>query len=713
MFHSIEASARTLEPWRHEYRVVLPKAGLRWHLGNSRPERQQDGSILWHGLTTDITARKQLEEVQLFLMHRGAEGAAGSFFEVLAEYLAKTLGMDYVCIDRLEGEGHLARTVAIWNDGRFDPNVTYALKDTPCGDVLGKHICLFKAGVRQLFPRDAALQDLAAESYVGTTLWSSEGLPIGLIAVISRRPLPDAAQAEAILQLVAIKAAGEMERQEAESELQESEAKYRDMVETSHDLIWKCDAEGRFSYLNPAWERTHGYRLDEMLGHAFSEFQDPEVFARDSREFARHLAGGGVVGYETTHRARDGHEINLVFNARPLTDAAGTIIGAQGTAFDVTESRKAERERLELTAQLNQSQKLESLGSLAGGVAHDINNVLAAILTLASGHRERLESSDPLAQSLDTITNACVRGRDVVKSLLFFARKELVAMGPVHLNAIAREMVQLLSYTTLKRIRIHTRLEEGLPAIDGDAGALGHALMNLCVNARDAMPDGGEMTISTCLLPTGELQLMVRDTGHGMSQETRTKAIEPFFTTKPMGKGTGLGLAMVFGTMKAHKGTLELRSVPGQGTDAILTFPAVGRSTPDGVAVPGPAAPALTPRALRLLVVDDDELILLSVAPMLKLLGHEVHTAQSGLEAVARFEAGLEVDLVILDMNMPELNGSQTLIRLLALRPGQKVVMASGYSDQDIAPLLETYPNVTSIQKPFSLDEIRWKLQDS
>jgi CheY-like chemotaxis protein len=194
-----------------------------------------------------------------------------------------------------------------------------------------------------------------------------------------------------------------------------------------------------------------------------------------------------------------------------------------------------------------------------------------------------------------------------------------------------------------------------------------------------------------------------------MDPEVARRAIEPFYTTKPQGKGTGLGLAMVYGTVKAHQGTLEIKSAPGQGTEIILAFPPLPAAAAlEASGLPGPKSVPTGP--LRILLVDDDELIRQSIGPMLEALGHTVATAPGGQEAVDRFQAGLEVDLVILDMNMPGLNGAQTLPRLLELRPGQAVLMATGYSDDTITPLLEGRPNVFSVRKPFSMEEIRNKL---
>jgi signal transduction histidine kinase len=374
---------------------------------------------------------------------------------------------------------------------------------------------------------------------------------------------------------------------------------------------------------------------------------------------------------------------------------------------ELVSQRTEERRRLEV--QLFQSQRLESLGNLAGGVAHDINNVLAAILSLASINREGLQGGF-LAQSLDTIATACLRGREVVKSLLYFARKDMVSFGPLDLNALAEEIVHLLDATTLKRVRITTELQESLGRLEGDEAALSHALMNLCVNALDAMPGGGTLLIRTRRLEDGGIELRVRDSGEGMPPEVLKQAIDPFFTTKPVGKGTGLGLAMVYGTMKAHGGTLEIASEVGEGTEVTLRFPPPAQAAPAQPDRPAALVPSPVPARRRILLVDDDELIRMSIPPMLEVLGHQVATAEGGQEALDQLGAGLEVDLVILDMRMPGMSGAETLPGLLALRPGMKVILATGHSDQDLQPLMAGRPNITCIRKPFTLEEIRERL---
>jgi len=324
-----------------------------------------------------------------------------------------------------------------------------------------------------------------------------------------------------------------------------------------------------------------------------------------------------------------------------------------------------------------------------------------------------MDCADPVAKSMDVTISACMRGRGVLKSLLCFARRELEEAKAVDLNGLVRELVELLAYTTLQRVQFETELQEPLAPIHGDPGALSNALMNLCVNAADAMPKGGTITLKTRVLAGDQVEVSVRDTGEGMTPEVKEKALEPFFTTKPLGKGTGLGLSMVFGTVQAHGGLMVIESAPGAGTEVRLRFPATEAPPEDRVPAasrePDPAVPSET---LRILLVDDDELIRESVGHMLEKLGHRVELAGNGLQALEMIEGGLEIDRVVLDMNMPGMDGSEALPRILALRPGVPVLIATGYSDHDIAPLLKQHPLVSSLRKPFSLREIRRKLAE-
>jgi PAS domain S-box-containing protein len=498
------------------------------------------------------------------------------------------------------------------------------------------------------------------------------------------------------------------ERKAAEAALRASEERFSKAFATSPDAInINRLKDGVYLDINPGFTRMTGYRPEDVLGRS-SVAEERNVWV-DKADLIRLMAElrnkGQVTEFEAAFRAKDGRVLIGRMSAALL------MIGGEpcllSTTRDITQVRQAEADRRQLEARLNQSQKLESLGALAGGVAHDMNNVLGAILSLASARRTGLADSDPMACSLDTIATACVRGRGVVRSLLYFARKDLEATQPLDLNGLVRDMVQLLGYTTLKRIRLVMELEERLALVQGDSGALSHALMNLAVNALDAMPEHGTLCLRTSNLSGGKVRVEVRDDGEGMAPEVLAKAVEPFYTTKPLGKGTGLGLAMVFGTMKAHGGDLEINSRLGQGTEVSLTFPALAPVPAQPAAA---AAPAGRGGALAILVVDDDDLIRESLVPMLEIMGHRAESVPGGREAMARLEGGLEVDVVILDMNMPGINGAETLARIKAHAPGQKVLMASGYNDSEVNRLVSGYPNVSCIQKPFSMKELQHKL---
>ena len=465
--------------------------------------------------------------------------------------------------------------------------------------------------------------------------------------------------------------------------------------------------DGVYLKINEGFSLISGYSAEELLGR--SSLDMGGGLWADEQDRARMVAGlldrGEVLDLEAQFRRKDGSLVTGLMSAKLLTFEAEACV--LSSTRDLTQRKQAEEERRLLQAQLHQSQKQESLGALAGGVAHDMNNVLGAILSLASSDRTRLEAGDPLAKSFETIIKACLRGRGVVKSLLCFARKELEQTQPVDLNAVVREVVALLAHTTLQRMTLDTELQDGLGTVQGDACALSHALVNLCMNAMDAMPGGGRVLVRTENLGSSRVRLTVADTGTGMSAEVQEKALEPFFTTKPVGKGTGLGLAMVFGTVQAHGGTLEIQSRLGQGSSVLLTFPA---ATVPGAFLTQATETVAQGAPLAILLVDDDQLIRASVAPMLALVGHQVSTAEGGQEALALLAAGLRVDLVILDLNMPGMNGAQTLGHLLALNPAQVVLLASGYNDGEVSELMEGRPTVSFLQKPFTLVELQGKL---
>jgi CheY-like chemotaxis protein len=298
----------------------------------------------------------------------------------------------------------------------------------------------------------------------------------------------------------------------------------------------------------------------------------------------------------------------------------------------------------------------------------------------------------------------------MVKNLLTFSRQTPVEVSRLDVNAILRDQARLLERTTLAKVRLRMDMEADLHSILGDASTLTHAFMNLSVNAVDAMPDNGTLTFRTRNVDGDWIEVVVEDTGIGMPKGVLEKAMDPFFTTKEVGKGTGIGLSIVHSTVKAHQGRMEIQSEPGHGTCVKIYFP-----TCEFLAPPGEPAPVLqiesSHRRFNVLLVDDDELIQESIGELLEVLGHRVTTSTSGEEALVKLEAGLQPDVVILDMNMPGLGGSGTLPRLRARCPTLPVLLATGRADQAALNLVKGYPHVTLLSKPFGMRELQQQLE--
>ncbi len=398
----------------------------------------------------------------------------------------------------------------------------------------------------------------------------------------------------------------------------------------------------------------------------------------------------------------DGTVRDLYGDAVPEREPDGSILWT-GFIADITERRQME-------TRLAQSQKMDSLGVLAGGVAHDMNNVLGAILGMASTQIEATPENTPAHRALGTIIKAAERGGRVVRGLLSFARRSPAQEQEVNINDILREEVHLLERTTLAKVALELDLAPDLRAMRGDGSALNYALMNLCVNAVDAMPDQGKLILRTRNLDGDRIEVQVEDNGAGMPPEVLERALDPFFTTKADGKGTGLGLSLVYSTVKAHQGTLDIQSEPGKGTCVRLTFPALaGVPTDDGLQVQsGPLRSAV---GLKVLLVDDDELIRSSMESVLEALGHTGILASSGEEALALLERGTTPDLVVLDMNMPGIGGAGTLPRIRARWPRLPVLLATGRADQAAQDLVDAHAVASLLSKPFSIREFQESLE--
>jgi PAS domain S-box-containing protein len=486
------------------------------------------------------------------------------------------------------------------------------------------------------------------------------------------------------------------ERKLAEQTIRESEEKFALTFQQAPTLMTLSEVEtGTYLDVNEAFQQISGYTREEALGRTSIEvgWITPSSRERMTQALAEN---GHITGLAIETLAKDGRTLTCLLNAElvPINGRKRLL----AAALDITALVKAQQ-------QLEHAQRMDSLGNLAGGVAHDMNNVLGAILALASTQVAAHPEASTAHRAFDTIAQAALRGGEMVKRLLTFARRSPAELQDLELNGILREEVLLLERTTLARIRLQLELADDLPRVRGDASALTHAIMNLCVNAVDAMAGNGTLTLRTRNVEGRWAEVAVTDTGAGMPRAVLDRALDPYFTTKPAGQGTGLGLTMVYSTVKAHGGEMDLASEEGHGTTVRIRFPA---SAPTVAQAPAAAAPAsLESRTMDVLLVDDDELMQESIAMMLEIMGHRVTTADCGERALELLEAGLRPEVVILDMNMPGLGGAGTLPRMQLLRPGLPVILATGRTDQTALDLVDRHGNVALLPKPFALKDLQ------
>jgi len=514
------------------------------------------------------------------------------------------------------------------------------------------------------------------------------------------------------------------ERKRDEDALRESEMKYRSLVETAQELVWKCDDQARFTYLSPAWEKTHGYKVEEMLGKSFGDFERPEVWARDMLEFGRCMAGGSVKEHETTHIARDGTELTLLFNAVPLRNASGEIVGTQGTATDITERKRLAAEREHIDAQLRQAQKLEAVGQLAAGVAHDFNNKLGVILLAADMAMSSLDPSNDARADIEEIRAAALRSADLTRQLLGFARMQPISPRSLDLNDTVASMLGMLRRLAGEGVDLVWAPEPNPCWVNVDPGQVDQVLVNLAVNARDAVLGSGTIAIATksvsldeafCATHPGAtpghyVVLEVTDNGHGMDQETMARIFEPFFTTKPQGKGTGLGLATVYGIAHQNHGFVDVESEPELGTAIRFFLPAEAERPANEDA----RILETTPVDLgTVLLVEDEPALFRLTTKMLERLGATVLATQNPIDAIRlATEHASGIDLLVTDVVMPGMNGVQLVEQLRKLRPGLRCLFVSGYPASVLADAGVLGEGVDLLPKPYSEESFRRKLRE-
>jgi two-component system cell cycle sensor histidine kinase/response regulator CckA len=506
-------------------------------------------------------------------------------------------------------------------------------------------------------------------------------------------------------------------RKQAEQALRESEERYRDLVENAHDIIFSHDLNGNYTSVNRAGEQITGYTHEECLRLNITDTIAPEHVSKAREMMAKKLAGEKGTAYEVDILAKDGKRVAVEVNTK-LTLQDGVPVGVQGIARDMTE-------RKQLEEQLRQSQKMEAIGQLAGGVAHDFNNLLTAINGYSSLALQRLDDSSPVKSYLEEVKKAGDRAANLTRQLLAFGRKQILQPLAINLNGVVSDMNKMLRRLIGEDIVLTARLNSDVGKVMADPGQIEQVLVNLIVNARDAMPRGGNLTIETnnveldeeygskhVGVPAGRYVLLaVSDTGEGMSEAVRQRIFEPFFTTKEKGKGTGLGLSTVYGIVRQSGGNIWVYSEPGEGTTFKVYLPRVESKIyepGETVLEAGPPGGSET-----ILLVEDEEVVRGLARRILEQVGYAVVEAGKANEALLFCDKhAAEVDLLLTDVVMPEMSGKELADRLKSQCPELKMLFMSGYTDEAIVHHGVLDADVEFIQKPFTPSALARKVRE-
>jgi PAS domain S-box-containing protein len=545
---------------------------------------------------------------------------------------------------------------------------------------------------------------------------------------------------------------------------EEARATLAAIVESSDDAIVSKDLNGIVTSWNRGAERIFGYRAEEMIGQSILRIIPQERYDEENDILSRLRHGERIEHYETVRLTRDRQPLDISLTVSPVRNSSGKIIGASKIARDIT-NRKRSQELLEraqadlvraneqleervrartadlvqahaallqsveeqkkLEEQLRQAQKMESIGTLAGGIAHDFNNVLNIIRGYATLASRRAANAPQIVESMQVINDEIDRAAAVVRQLLTLARKTEIVLTRTDANIVVTTVSALIKQTFPKTIEIRLNLSRALPGVLADPNQLNQALLNICVNARDAMPDGGLLSFTTGVIAGEKLKhhqpdasapsyayIAIADSGIGMDESVRARIFEPFFTTKGYGQGTGLGLAMVYGLIRNHNGFIDVESAPGKGTTFRLYLPACDESEKMAEQTGEVEAPlSKNAQGGTVLVVEDEERMMRLLRDLLQQSGYRVLTAMDGEKAIDLFRASNgKIDMVLLDLNLPKANGAEVVRALLRERPGVHIVVASGYLEPDVKQELLEIGVKEYIQKPYVMDEIVQKV---
>ena len=653
---SIAASARSMTPWRAEFRARHTRRGELWLEGHSVPELEADGSVLWNGFMQDITERKRAEAA----MHESEE-------RLKLALVASHMGV---------WEWDVQTNAVFWSPECFNI-VGVAPQPGPWS---------LEDFLKLVHPEDrASVQQAAEQALAKHTPFHAEFRLIRPDGGL--RWLVDDARATYDAQGKPLRLVGTVQDITARKLAEEEVRKLSRAMEQSPVLIIITDTAGRIEYVNPRFTDVTGYSLEEVRGQSPRLLKSGNTAPAEYRKLWQTILAGKEWRGEFHNRRKNGEFFWESACISPILDAAGRITHFVAVKEDITE-----RKRLE--AQFRQAQKMEAIGQLAGGVAHDFNNILAATMMQLSLLQQTAELDAETRASLQELEAETKRAANLTRQLLMFSRRSVLQVKALDVNEVVEHLLKMLRRLIGEQITLEWQSSSQLPAVSADAGMLEQVIMNLVVNARDAMPNGGRVTLSTSHVtldaeaaqatpearPGSFVCLAVADSGCGMDEATLRRIFEPFFTTKEAGKGTGLGLATVYGIASQHQGWVAVESAVGRGSTFRVFLPALARELADSTAKP--EVQPLPGGRETILLVEDEASVRKTVGNFLRLRGYRVFEATNGMEALGLWTAhGSKIDLLFTDMVMPGgVTGLRLAQKLRNEKPDLKVLISSGYS---------------------------------
>jgi len=724
-------SGRKQWAWAERVELVgLHKAGYEIPIELSLNEFTSEGRRLFVGAICDISSRKRGESQerarkrQQASVNRLLEWAlAGMDFERLeheaAAMLVEVLGVEWGAVLEVSGDGKtlLLREGVGWAPGVVGNLSVAATSDSFAGFTLRSDTTVTTVDLEQETRFSSPLAPhFGVRSGVSTVI-PGERQPFGVLAAYDRKPRDFLSDEINFVQSIANTLAATAVRRRTEVALSESESRFRLFFEQHLVGNYITTPDGKLIACNQSLAKLLGcettaqaLQMDMKALYATPEAREDFV------EQVRTL--GKLERFESELLRRDGRTAQVVETAVGIFNPHGVLTEIHGFVLDVSQERH-------LQDQLRQAQKMEAVGRLAGGVAHDFNNLLTAIMGYSQLALMELKEGDPLHHNIEEISKAADRAASLTRQLLAFSRRQVLQPRVVDLNVILSDVERMLRRLIGEDVQLETRPDPALGRVRADAGQLEQVLLNLAVNARDAMPTGGRLEISTAnvelgqnldetvsyVLPGRYVQVVVRDNGSGMDASTRSRIFEPFFTTKERGKGTGLGLSTVYGIVKQSEGYIWVDSEPGQGAAFTICLPRVD-ATSELPNLREPVATHIERASETLLLVEDDDALRLLAGTLLRSSGYSVLEAARGAEAIALCAAQSgPIHLLLTDVVMPEMSGPELAQRLKDVRPAMRVLFMSGYTDDAIGHHGALDADVEFLEKPFTPDTLIKKVR--